>query len=200
MNTRHRNAAGPQGFASCELLIVIALIAVLIAILFPVLAEVRDACRGRICAAELRDIGVGLAAYAADHDGRYPPAVVRRADGAVTDTWATLALAGRGRPRCPEADGAGLPYALNTSLTGVETTSVRAPGRTVLACDARFGILALGGPDTSGSLQRPSTLALQPDLAASFPPGATRHRRRGNYLFADGHVQRLKPEDAAFAP
>jgi prepilin-type N-terminal cleavage/methylation domain-containing protein/prepilin-type processing-associated H-X9-DG protein len=54
-------------FTLIELLVVISIIAMLIAILLPALAGARRSARKIACAANLRQIGVGSAAWSADH-------------------------------------------------------------------------------------------------------------------------------------
>jgi prepilin-type N-terminal cleavage/methylation domain-containing protein len=62
-----------RGFTLVELLGVIATIAVLAAILIAVFAKCREQARSQTCRTNLLNIGLALRAYAADHDGRYPP-------------------------------------------------------------------------------------------------------------------------------
>jgi len=61
-----------RGFTLIELLVAIAIIAILAAMLFPVLARAREAGRKTTCNANLRQIGVGLLMYVADHDDCFP--------------------------------------------------------------------------------------------------------------------------------
>ncbi|MER3495502.1 MAG: hypothetical protein C4320_00935 [Armatimonadota bacterium] len=61
-----------SGFTLVETLAVIGLLALLMAMLFPVLARVKRPARGIICIEHLYSIGVGIALYAADADSRYP--------------------------------------------------------------------------------------------------------------------------------
>ena len=56
-----------HGFTLIELLVVISIIALLIAILLPALQSAREAARATACGSNLRQVGVGLATYAADH-------------------------------------------------------------------------------------------------------------------------------------
>jgi len=56
-----------------ETLSVIAIIAILAAILFPVFTRARERARTHACANNLVNIGLALQLYAADHGGRYPP-------------------------------------------------------------------------------------------------------------------------------
>lgn len=72
--TKTKTSAGPRcGFTIIELLIVIAVIVVLAAILFPVLASVRQRSRSTACASNLRQLYLAVAQYAADDNNILPP-------------------------------------------------------------------------------------------------------------------------------
>ncbi|MFN3648271.1 MAG: DUF1559 domain-containing protein [Armatimonadota bacterium] len=62
-----------RGFTLVELTVVVAVIAILAAILFPVFAQAREATRRASCTANLHQIGMALHLYGRDHDGRLPP-------------------------------------------------------------------------------------------------------------------------------
>jgi len=66
-----------RGFTLIELLVVIAIIAILAAILFPVFAHAREKARQTSCLSNLRQLATGMAMYAEDSDGLYPPVVAR---------------------------------------------------------------------------------------------------------------------------
>lgn len=59
------------GFTLVELLVVVAIIAMLVAILIPSLARARELARRAMCSANLNGIGTGLATYATEK-GAYP--------------------------------------------------------------------------------------------------------------------------------
>jgi prepilin-type N-terminal cleavage/methylation domain-containing protein len=61
-----------RGFTLIELLVVIAIIAILAAILFPVFAKAREKARQSSCLNNVKQLGVGLMAYAQDYDEMYP--------------------------------------------------------------------------------------------------------------------------------
>ncbi len=62
-----------RGFTLVELLCVVAIIAILAAILFPVFARAREKARTQSCLMNLTNIGLALRCYAMDNDGYYPP-------------------------------------------------------------------------------------------------------------------------------
>jgi prepilin-type N-terminal cleavage/methylation domain-containing protein/prepilin-type processing-associated H-X9-DG protein len=80
-------AAGtrPQGFTLIELLVVISIIALLIAILLPALAQARKAAQTAVCLSQLRQVGIITAVYADDHEGWTVPAYTYA--GAPFNPW-----------------------------------------------------------------------------------------------------------------
>ena len=61
-----------RGFTLIELLVVIAIIALLAAILFPVFARARENARKSSCLNNLKQMGLGLAQYTQDFDETFP--------------------------------------------------------------------------------------------------------------------------------
>ncbi len=61
-----------SGFSLVELLVVLAVVAILLAILAPSLSKARRQAHVVRCASNLREIGLGWAAYRQDHRGEYP--------------------------------------------------------------------------------------------------------------------------------
>jgi prepilin-type N-terminal cleavage/methylation domain-containing protein len=63
-----------HGFTLLELIVVISIIAILAAILFPVFAQARERARSVSCASNLKQLGLALQLYAPDYRGYFPPA------------------------------------------------------------------------------------------------------------------------------
>lgn len=63
-----------RGFTLVEILTVVAIIAVLAGILFPVTIAVRRRAEHTACAENLHQLGLAVTMYANDHDGWVPPA------------------------------------------------------------------------------------------------------------------------------
>jgi prepilin-type N-terminal cleavage/methylation domain-containing protein len=69
-----------RGFTLIDVLVSIAVIAVLIGILLPSLGRARETARRVICSSNVRQIGLGLAMFADDHKGRLPSSRFSSAD------------------------------------------------------------------------------------------------------------------------
>lgn len=81
---------GRRGFTLIELLIVIAIIAILAAILFPVFATARERGRQVQCLSNLRQLAVAFRQYAEDNRGLYP-LVGSAESGGTPHNWAGCA-------------------------------------------------------------------------------------------------------------
>lgn len=61
-----------RAFTLIEVLVVVGVLALLTAILFPVFARARDRARASSCASNLHQLGLSIFQYTADYDGRMP--------------------------------------------------------------------------------------------------------------------------------
>ncbi|MEM7808001.1 MAG: prepilin-type N-terminal cleavage/methylation domain-containing protein [Planctomycetota bacterium] len=66
-----------RGFTLVELLVVIGIIALLVSILLPTLSKARQSAASVACLSNLRQIGVAIIGYTADHNSQLPFAVVQ---------------------------------------------------------------------------------------------------------------------------
>lgn len=77
----------PKGFTLIELLIVIAIIAILSAILFPVFARARENARRTSCASNLKQFGLAFQMYAQDYDELLPYAQINLDEFPAGGKW-----------------------------------------------------------------------------------------------------------------
>ncbi len=61
-----------RGFTLVELLVIISIIAVLTAILLPVIVKARGTARRSVCQSNMRQLALAFTMYAADHEETYP--------------------------------------------------------------------------------------------------------------------------------
>lgn len=83
---RHEGRAAVRGFTLVDVLVSIAVVAVLIAILLPALGKVHEASQRVVCASNLRQVGLGVHMYANDYDMWLPPSSFATGAGANIGT------------------------------------------------------------------------------------------------------------------
>ncbi|MCL4693566.1 MAG: prepilin-type N-terminal cleavage/methylation domain-containing protein [Candidatus Hydrogenedentes bacterium] len=65
-----------RGFSLIELIVVIAIIAILMALILPALARARESARRTVCASNLKQMGEIFRMFADEYDGDWPPRMV----------------------------------------------------------------------------------------------------------------------------
>lgn len=169
-----------KAFTLVELLVVLAIIAVLAALLLPVLARARESARATACLSNLHQIGIALQIYVQENSNKLP--VMRDAPTdpaeAATNTFPTInkvLLAQLGNTnvlRCPSDfqqlfETTGSSYSWNSLLNGEDADHL-----------VIFG------------------LHFNPHEIPVVFDKADFHKARGpakavNYLYADGHIKNL---------
>lgn len=93
-----------KGFTLIELLIVIAIIAILAAILFPAFSRARENARAISCLSNMKQIGLAIQQYNQDYDGYYPfSRVLLPAQKNWYDGYLDPYIKGRQIGKCPSA-------------------------------------------------------------------------------------------------
>lgn len=201
-----------HAFTLIELLTVIALIAILMAILIPVVGRMRAAAQSSDCLSTLRQWGIILQLYAQDNQGGAPNPWLPPHEDNNTDTaiaWTGPLVAGGYVPQpeayemlvCPTTDtvaGNGTTcYGMNRRLAAWNerhwyVRNMINPTRTIVLGDG--GINPNWGVDRQGSagatISHPDEASRDWDTLGFREIGNT-----ANVLFADGHVEALTREE-----
>ncbi len=153
-----------SGFTLTEVLIVVAVIAVLAGIAVPVGSSMAAKSREAACLSQLRGLGTALQGYLQDHNDRMPELAIGRAsradDAPVLETVLLEYAAGADAFRCPQDGGqfrkSGSSYMWNTTQNGLHVSQL-----------SFFGIK-----------DRPDKIPLISDKEGWHPSGT-------NFLYAD---------------
>ena len=183
------------GFTLIELLTTIAIVAVLAALTFAATHAVREKGRALKCASDLRQIGAAAHLYMGENRGRLPSSSHLRAEDGSSLSWThTLApyLGVNFLGRCPSVPNhpAKITYGWNDLLTeadgaGIPFNTCRTPSFTLAAAE-----LALEQSAEHFHFQGAARGRVTSAMFKSFV-NVECHRTGANYLFVDGHVQRL---------
>jgi len=197
-----------KGFTLIEALTVIAIIGILAVILFPVFSRARWPATKSSCFSNLKQIGLAFAQYTQDYndlypriaaagessrpDKSYPNGVYGWAD-ALKPYYTTPAIF-----QCPSETTSRLAqlkpqqagytdYWFNSRLASTKKARHKNPASIIMAGDGNDG-----GDLTDACYAYGSLPGAWIDSDSS---PAYRHLKEGNYIFIDGHVTSLKPDE-----
>ncbi|MEM1208167.1 MAG: type II secretion system protein [Planctomycetota bacterium] len=214
MAAARESTARARGFSLIELLVVMSIIAVLLAILVPVLASARRAAGQVTCLSNIRQVVTAVHTFTIDHRGRLPE---NRTLVSPTEyvTWRHLFAAERRVPEdtawaCPLHPG-GARHEIGFFEDGARCVSDVASSYALNGHLLwRFEKTQADAEESDVAIRRPSHTILiaesnlnHPDLRVIDPlvqnaygadpgPYAYWHDRAGNYAFYDGHAETLK--------
>jgi prepilin-type N-terminal cleavage/methylation domain-containing protein len=192
-----------RGFTLIEVLVVIAIIAILAAIIFPTFARAREKGRVARCTANLRQIGMALSMYGQDYDDRFPWAVdpvdKNRPDiWQFYPYWRDLILS------MPYYQDVLQPYCKNTGIfqcpsdTGYDWLDI--PSVMLPTHPSSYEVwgtsyfyrteLAFSGATLSG-IKRPAETNVFADGHGEWHGDAPYRRHRYMCLYGDGHVKSI---------
>jgi len=203
-----------RAFTLIELLMVVAIIALLIGILLPALSRARQFGRSTHCLANLHSLGTAVLMYADTHDGRLP-AVGLSHGGSVDEGNAWINTAAQdigdfrvtrcGDDRSPHWDtplaATGqlrrLSYATNYYTTGLlegredcnVLTRIKRPSTTIM-----WGELVEEGDYAAADHYHPEGWFTNPRPLAEAQLKLDRHLGRANWGFLDGHSETMRFE------
>ena len=175
-----------RAFTLVEALITVAILAIIAAVLFPVIARGLEPPRrgtGRGCTSNLKQIGLGFLQYASDYNNKLPP--TSNATGGWTALLQPYFKSERMLLCSSVRDTSGIKatdYFANARLSGLDAAKLTFSQSTILAGD---------GLPNQGSTY--SLWQLPPSWRTDRNSPAWRHFDAANYLYADGHVKQVKP-------
>jgi len=189
-----------KGFTLIEVLVTIAIIALIAALLFPIFARKRVP-GGPQCMSNLKQISLGLLQYIQDNNGKFPPVASSGATygwvESIFDYTKTNAIF-----RCPAAkhtQRGGNPnqrgftdYWYNRNMARKDEIKITNSDSLIMLGDGNDGE---DNSDTCYSLN-----ALPAKWINDQNSPLYRHDGAANYAFADGHVKRLKPQEILSSP
>ncbi len=204
-----------SGFTLVELLVVVAIIALLVGILIPVLSRAKALAAGTVCLSHTRTIALVMQMHADEHPRKFYPTARMPMTATHLPTWMDQTkkyVEELDVYRCPLDESENwdantmarmTSYGINAYFTpnhppyhGVTPIDIHSPARTIIAAELiedaamdHFMPMYWGDPPTVTHMMMQGK---QWDKTTATPKTIvhTRHSGRANYVFTDGHAAR----------
>lgn len=194
-----------RAFSLIEMLVVLSILSVLAAFLFPAFLTVRGKARQTVCSSNLRQIGVALQMYQEDYDGYFPYAIDATDRVATEFRWKPyFPQFSEDIPQLPLLHMALRPYIGSSQIfrcpSDIGFTTTDKPAVSLLAAPTDYE--AFGSSydyysmlsachSNDAILQHPAQTNTLYDPVGYWHGTLTPLMPRYNILFADGHVKNL---------
>ncbi|MBI3922236.1 MAG: DUF1559 domain-containing protein [Armatimonadetes bacterium] len=193
-----------RGFTLIELLIVIAIITILAAILFPVFARAREKARQTVCLSNVKQVTLAVLMYAEDYEDTLPRVCLRALGPSSWESWADVVQPYAKNAhvfRCPSDSRGGLVLSYGWNVGSWYWPKVSGMGCGYLHPE----LPTIGLGDVAEPTMTVMIAELNPqwvpfqiyepyfyDAAQQIIPISSRHNEGSNYAFVDGHAKWYK--------
>ena len=179
-----------RAFTLIEWIVVVAIIGILAAILYPVFQRTNCSASRSSCYSNLKQIALAWQQYASDENGKAPTLSINGQFYGWSDALTAYGLApaalhcpsNRALPATNPISIGYCDYWMNSRVAGRDLKTVRFPARTLIAGDGESG-------DARNAVSHLPRVWRNDETSPAF-----RHQTGAVYAFADGHVKWLVPE------